>query len=219
MMLLRPALLALAPILAIALTSGSPALAAKASKLKPGNRGLESPNQPVVQHTDFVFDATPDGYNGLSREERARIADWFDAIDLGYGDRVSIADPGSYSGSGISGAVADLVGRYGLLLADRAPVTVGQAPSGSVRIVVSRATAGVPGCPGWTHQQELDTQGALTGEYGCGVNGNLAAMIANPDDLVRGRETRSALRNATSDRAIKAYRDAKPSGGGGNTLK
>ncbi|HEX7873506.1 MAG TPA: CpaD family pilus assembly lipoprotein [Sphingobium sp.] len=213
--LLRPALLALSSILAITLVTGSPAHARRSA---PTNRGLETARQPVVQRTDYVFDATPDGYNGLSSTERRRILDWFDAIDLGYGDRVSLSDAGGDAGSGVSNAMSDLVAHYGLLLADRAPATVGEAPSGSVRIVVSRASASVPGCPGWSNHAELDLQGGLSYEYGCGVNGNLAAMIANPDDLVQGRESRSALRGATASRAIKAYRDAVPTGGG-NTVK
>ena len=208
--LLRPALL----MLGIALAAGSPALA---RPQRPVNRGLEAVNQPVVQRTDYVFDATPDGYNSLSPMERRRLTDWFDAIGLGYGDRVSIADAG-YGDTRLSGTVADLVGRYGLLLADRAPATVGEVPSGAVRIVVSRATASVPGCPDWSHHAELDLTGGLSNEYGCATNGNLAAMIADPNDLVQGRDTRSALRAATANRAIKALRDAVPTGGG-NTIK
>lgn len=212
--LFRPALLLMGSALAFVLVAGSPAFA----KAKPGSRGVEAPNQPVVQRTDFIFDATPDGYNGVSREERQRMVDWFDAIELGYGDRVSIVDDGMSSRASIAGAVSSLIGQYGLLLADRAPVTVGQAASGAVRIVVSRATATVPGCPGWDHQSETDYANRLTSEYGCGVNGNLAAMVADPEDLVHGRGTRTDLRTATSSRAIKALRDATPTGNG-NILK
>ncbi|HEX7853483.1 MAG TPA: CpaD family pilus assembly lipoprotein [Sphingobium sp.] len=212
--LLRPVLLLLGTALALAMTPGAPALA----KAKPGTRGVEAPNQPVVQRTDFVFDTTPDGYSGLSPDERRRVIDWFNAIDLGYGDRVALVGDGAYAPSGVSNAVSDLVGQYGLLLAERAPATVAAAPSGAIRIVVSRATASVPGCPDWSHQNEGDFVGGLTREYGCGVNGNLAAMVADPEDLVRGRETRSPLRTATSSRAIKALRDAAPTGGG-NVLK
>ncbi|HEX7822245.1 MAG TPA: CpaD family pilus assembly lipoprotein [Sphingobium sp.] len=209
---LRPALLALGIVLAAA----SPAMARQKT---PVNRGLESTNQPVVQRTDFVFDATPDGSSGLSRSERQRVLDWFDAIALGYGDRVSIAGEGTYGSVGVSGAVADLVGQYGLLMAEGAPRTVGDAPSGAVRIVVSRSTASVPGCPNWGNRFEADIQGGLSSEYGCAVNGNLAAMVANPEDLVQGRQNRSGLRGVTSSRAINAYRNAAPSGGGGATLK
>jgi pilus assembly protein CpaD len=197
---------------ALALTPAGHAFA----KAKPGTRGLESPNQPVVQRTDFVFDATPDGSSNLSAQERARVLDWFDAIDLGYGDRVAVVDSGL---SGATNAVSDLVARYGLLLSDRAPATVGTPASGGIRIVVSRSTASVPGCPDWSHHQEADFTGGLSNEYGCSVNGNLAAMIADPEDLVRGRETRSILRGAIASRAIKAFRDAAPTGGGGTATK
>lgn len=210
--LLRSALLAAA----IVGTALSPVHAAK--KREPTNRGMEPAIQPVVQRTDFVFDATPDGYNGLSAAERRRMIEWFDAIGLAYGDRVSIADQGLYARSGVSNAVAGIVGRYGLLLADSAPITAGDVPPGAARIVVSRSTASVPGCPNWRGQYEADIQGGLSFGYGCSVNGNLAAMIANPEDLVRGATTSSDLRTVTSNRAIKAYREAAPTGNG-NALK
>lgn len=203
--LLRPALLALG----MTLVAGTPAMAERT------NRGMESVNQPVVQRTDFVFDATPDGYSGLSAAEQRRILDWFDAIHIGYGDRVAIAGDGLYAQSAVSQAISDLVARYGLLLADAAPTTAGEAPSGTVRIVVSRAVASVPGCPDWKDRFEADLQGGLSYNYGCATNGNLAAMIANPEDLVQGRETRSDLRTTTSSRAIKAYNSAQPTGAGG----
>lgn len=203
--LLHPALLALG----LTLVAGTPALA------EPTNRGMESVNQPVVQRTDFVFDAMPDGYSGLTAAEQRRILDWFDAIRLGYGDRVAIASDGLYGQSAVGQAIGDLVARYGLLLADTAPATAGEAPSGTVRIVVSRAVASVPGCPDWKDRFEADFQGGLSYNYGCATNGNLAAMIANPEDLVQGRETRSDLRTTTSSRAIKAYNSAQPTGAGG----
>jgi pilus assembly protein CpaD len=207
----RPALAAVA--LALLIGAGTDALAKKPfGEL----RGLEPVNQPVVQRTDFVFDATPDGYNGLAREEQLRIRDWFDAIDLRYGDRVTIAEGGLYAHSAAAEAVENLVKRYGLLLAGEAPRTAGEAPSGALRIVVSRATASVPACPNWGDKMEMDTRGGMSFNYGCATNGNLAAMIANPEDLVTGRDTKSELRVVKSTSAVKAYNQAPPSGGGGS---
>ena len=51
--------------------------------------------------------------------------------------------------------------------------------------------------------------------YGCGVNSNLAAMIANPQDLVFGREGSGVGDNVTSSRAVDLYRKAVPTGQGG----
>jgi pilus assembly protein CpaD len=76
----------------------------------------------------------------------------------------------------------------------------------------------VPSCPNWRDKAEFDIQGGLTSDYGCAVNGNLAAMVANPEDLVQGRRSNSDLRGAISSRAIQAYRNAAPTGNG-NTLK
>ena len=44
-------------------------------------------------------------------------------------------------------------------------------------------------------------------------------MIANPEDLVQGREGHSVYREQIGTRAVKAFRSAAPSGGGGSTLK
>ena len=51
--------------------------------------------------------------------------------------------------------------------------------------------------------------------YGCATNANMAAMVANPADLVRGqrRDTNDPL---TASKAINAYRNAAPSGAGGS---
>ncbi len=84
--------------------------------------------------------------------------------------------------------------------------------------VVTGGKASVPHCPNWV-EAGRDSAALTDPNYGCATNGNLAAMVADPQDLVQGRETRSILRTTTSSRAIKAYRDATPSGGGGNTLK
>jgi pilus assembly protein CpaD len=211
---IRPLLRSAMLVAALGL-AGTATAQVEARKEPPTNRGLESRNQPVVQRTDFVFDAMPDGYNGLSGEEQRRLLEWFDGIDLGYGDRVALANSAKYGRSRISNAVADLLGQYGLLLADGAPSTAGEATAGAVRIVVTRYTASVPGCPNWSHRAEVDLQGGLSSDYGCAINGNLAAMIANPEDLIRGRRSRSDLEGAISSRAIKAYRDAAPSGAGG----
>ena len=191
--------------LGVAMATGSPALARKKPPI-PVNRGLEPARQPVVQRTDFVFDAVPDGNGGLSRGEALRMRDWFDAIQLGYGDRIYILGDGFGPRNGASATIGDLVATYGLLVTDRAPVTLAPAPSGAVRVTVSRFVASVPGCPDWRDKSDADFQGGLSYDYGCATNSNLAAMIANPEDLVRGREHTNDRQNTVRDRAIKAYR-------------
>ncbi|HJT41255.1 MAG TPA: CpaD family pilus assembly protein [Sphingobium sp.] len=177
------------------------------------NRGVESVHQPVVSHTAFTYDvqAGPDG--GLTAAEARRLDDWFASIQLGYGDQVAIVTDAYYSPQ-LRDGIADVVARHGMLVGEDSSAAAGAAPQGSVRLVVRRASARVPGCPDWSGKSETENQLGSSSNFGCGLNGNLAAMVANPDDLVRGQSSDSDLRTATSNRAISTYRDKAPTGSG-----
>jgi pilus assembly protein CpaD len=181
------------------------------------NRGLESAHQPVVSRTDYVLDVASGSDAGLSRADASRLSSWFESLQLSYGDHVSIDAPGGESDDATRAAVASVAGRYGLLLDETAPLTSGALPAGSVRVVVSRTKAEVPGCPDWSLHSEFDFNSSTGSNHGCATNSNLAAMIADPRDLVRGREARGAVDASTAGKAIKTYRD-KPSTGA-NDLK
>lgn len=174
----------------------------------PVNRGLESVNQPVVQRTDYVFDL-PGATLGPVDEQR--LAAWFDTLHLGYGDTVSIDDRSGYGAARAS--IAAVVARYGLLLADTAPVTQGSADVTGVRVVVSRSTASVPHCPNWDRSAISEISGSSMSNFGCATNSNLAAMVANPSDLIHGQGG-SGADAMTINRAIKTYREAEPTGKG-----
>jgi len=174
------------------------------------NRSVYSERQPVVSKSNFVLDLSA-GNGGLSTAEQNRLSGWFDALELGYGDRVSIDDP-AYSTSAVAkAAVETIVAEYGLLVSETAPVTEGNVPAGLMRIVVTRTSASVPGCPDFSHRSHTDFQARTSANYGCGTNGTLAAMIANPEDLVRGQGA-DGEDQAQASKAIRAYRDKKVGG-------
>ena len=178
------------------------------------NPSLNSANQPVVQRTDYVLDLSTTG-NGLAPSEAARLSQWFASLNLGYGDRIFLDEGSGYADPASRADVARVAGSHGLLLADGTPVTAGAVQPGSVRVVVSRTAASVPGCPNW-EKGEINARTATTSpNYGCAVNSNLAAMVADPNDLVLGQSTGSTTDSATATKAIKTYRDAKPTGTGG----
>ena len=88
-------------------------------------------------------------------------------------------------------------------------MTAGAIQPGTVRVVLSRTTASVPDCPNWAGRS-----GSLSNtspNYGCAINSNLAAMVADPNDLVLG-QTGSGTDPSTTSRAIRSYRDAVPTG-------
>lgn len=176
------------------------------------NGGVDSVYQPVVQRTDYVFDLASSG-SGLAPGEAERLAGWLGSMRLGYGDKVAIDDGGD-GGTGRSQIAAE-AGRYGLLLTDRAPVTVGRVGAGTVRVVVTRTTASVPNCPDYSRQYQPDFAASTTSNFGCATNSNLAAMVADPNDLVRGQPGSGVSDPASAARAVKVYRDATPTGAGG----
>ena len=180
------------------------------------NRGLESIHQPVVTRQDYALDVATAG-NGLASGEQARLAGWLGTMRLGYGDRIAIDDP--YGARGVRDQVAQAVAPYGLLLSDDRPVTNAPVPAGAVRVVVSRMHADVPGCPDWSRDSSVDYNQNTSSNYGCATNASLAAMIANPEDLVHGRGKAGGTDPVRAGKAIDAFRRAQPSGSGGSTVQ
>jgi pilus assembly protein CpaD len=202
-------LITLAAVSALALTAGC---AAQPHTLTPANNtSLYSLHQPTVEHTNFVFDVASDR-DGVPAGEQARLGAWFDSIGLRYGDSVSIDEPRGYESSKARHDVARIAAAHGLLVADAgAPVTEGGVPSGYVRVVASRSTASVDGCPDWENP-DIESPVRTASNYGCAINSNLAAMIANPDDLVHGREASGEGAVVVAGRAVRTYRESQPTG-------
>jgi pilus assembly protein CpaD len=176
------------------------------------NRSLDSIKQPVVERSNFVLDVNASA-GGMSIPEQNRLDDWFATLDLGYGDRISIDDPTASAAT--KDAVAQIAGRYGLLLSDGAPITAGQLRPGTARIVVTRSSASVPGCPDWSGRMSANYNNATSDGFGCAVNSNLASIVANPLELIHGQEGNGETVIMTSVKAIESYRERVPTGAAG----
>jgi len=175
----------------------------------PGNKSLDSVHQPVVSHNNYVLDLAT-GSGGLSLPEQRRLAGWFDAMNLRYGDRVAIDDP--LMSDATRSDVEAVAGRYGILVRGEAPVTPGRVDAGTVRVVITRAVAAVPSCPDWSSNSAANLKNATSSNYGCATNSNLAAMVANPDHLIRGDASTGQTVIMSSTKAIESYREQKPTG-------
>lgn len=174
------------------------------------NRSLESPHQPVVEHVNYTLDVTT-GPGGLSLPEQRRLGGWFEAMDLRYGDRIAIDDP--LDNPATRSGVEALAARYGLLVTDNAPTTAGYVNSGTARVIITRAKASVPGCPDWSANSDFNPNNATSTNYGCATNSNIAAMVADPEHLLKGATGQSDTVVMSSSKAIGAYREQKSSVG------
>lgn len=175
----------------------------------PTNRTLYSVHQPVVQRTDYVLDLDQGG-DGLSQSEQDRLSAWFSSLNLGYGDLVHV--DGSYVAQATLADVMRVTGAYGLLVSQGAPVTAPAVQPGSVRIVVSRTTASVPGCPDFRFASAPGAPVSTPPNFGCAINSNLAAMVADPNDLVLGQPATPGGDAAAANKAVRIYRDRVPTG-------
>ncbi len=171
-------------------------------------KGLSSVNVPIVTRADYALDlSAPDG--SLSPSEAARLDGWFRSMVLGYGDMIYVDGSTGYS---VRDDVARVAGQYGMLVSLGAPMTPGPVPQGMVRVVVARTSASVPACPNWSKASTPNFDNASMSNFGCGVNSNLAAMVANPQDLVSGREGSGVGDTLTASKAVEQYRKAVPTG-------
>ena len=173
--------------------------------------GLATVNVPVVTSADYVFDAAAPG-GALAPGEGQRLDGWFQGLGLGYGDTIYV--DGSYAPAARS-QVAAIAARYGMMVSAGAPVTAGMVPPGSARVVVARRRAVVPNCPNWSQASQPDLNNKTTSNFGCSVNANLAEMVADPQDLVHGREGSGVGDPVTGAKAVNYYRSLAPSGSKG----
>lgn len=178
----------------------------------PQNTSLYSVKQPVVERTNMTLDVTTTTA-GLPISEQQRLNGWFETMDLRYGDRIAIENPGQ--NPAVTVAIRDLAARYGLMLSETAPVTAGYLQPGQARVVITRTTASVPGCPDWSAKSDANYTNGLSPGFGCAVNSNVAAMVADPQDLLEGKKGEIETVIATSNKAISTYRNMEPTGAGG----
>jgi len=175
-------------------------------------RGYDSVHQPVISRTQTSIDLASSA-QGLAPGERERLAGWFQALGLRYGDRIAVDDP--LDSSATRDAVQQAAASFGLLVGREAPVTEGHVNAGTARVVVMRSVATVPGCPDWSSNSESNFMSGTHSNYGCAINSNLAAMVADPEDLLHGVRAAGLSNVTTSDKAVGAYGARAPSGAAG----
>lgn len=90
-------------------------------------------------------------------------------------------------------------GAQGTLLAG------GAAGPGSVRLMIGRYVALPPNCPNWSGPGGTNAGNLPHSNFGCANATNLSAMVADPADLLRGRELAPADGTAMAA-AIARYR-------------
>ena len=177
------------------------------------NRMLNSVHQPVIERNRYVLDVETLPGGGLSIPEQRRLAGWFESLELKYGDKIAVDDP--LDSKATFASIEGVAARWGLMIGESAPITPGYVAPGGTRIIVTRTTASVPGCPDWSAKSDFSMSNRTTSNFGCAINSNLAAMVADKEHLVQGATGNGETVVMSGTKAIDSYRNAKPTGEGG----
>ena len=179
----------------------------------PHNATLYSPHMPEVSHSSLTLDLPASG-EGLAPAQRQRLADWFTAADLRYGDQLAVSDP--LDRQSTRDAVADVAASFGIaqIRSEPSPAAndrgAGAVAAGALRVILTRAHAHVPHCPDWSGNAASNPANATSTNHGCATYSNLAAMVANPDDLLHGATATGHTELMSAEKAIAAWRAAAP---------
>ncbi len=130
--------------------------------------------------------------------------------DLGRGDVVVIERAPGQLAQARALALLSGLSREGLVVS--LAVSAG-VPDGELRLQIEHAVATAPDCPNWTKPPGDDFDNTLHSDFGCATAMNLAAMVANPRDLLAGRVMGGVVGDAALA-AIHSYRKGKAADGG-----
>jgi len=157
-----------------------------------------------VNKVDFVrFDHDVMYRNGEPRPSAAemeRLTAFLRDTQTGVGDAVFVA-----------GGSPDQRRKLGAHLAsnrlDVRDVGENGAP-GRVSVIVERYIVTPPACPDWSKPVGEDFENTPGANFGCAITSNLGMMVANPGDLLRGRDPGASDGTAVTA-AIRRYREGK----------
>ena len=151
-----------------------------------------------VEFVRFDHDVVyPNGEYRASTAEMERLTTFLRDIQVGSGDAVFVAG-GSPDQRKVLGAHL----AYNRL--DVQQVGENGTP-GRVRVVVERYIVTPPNCPDWSKPMGHDSENTPGATFGCAITSNLGMMVANPRDLLRGRNPGPSDATAVSA-AIARYR-------------
>lgn len=194
----RPATLALgmtALTLLPGMVAGCASTAATSPDLAIANYDPRVRHPIMISEEPDVLDI-PVGMNGpaVSAEIETAIADWVGDYERhGTGD-ITIQVP-TASANEVAAAKTGQAAHYALVRAgvpysriQIAPYYVGDhAKAATLRLSFLRVKAVTPKCGLWPEKAPNDTANRQYYNFGCASQQNLAAMVANPADLVRPR--------------------------------
>jgi pilus assembly protein CpaD len=152
------------------------------------------------------------GAKSVAPGEIAGLSNFLRDNAVGDGDTVTVDNPKGASSLTAARQAAVLTELKALhVRAASTPATTQVA--NAVRIHITHAVVIAPQCPDWSKPEADNSDNSPSSNFGCATEADLAAMVANPADLAKGRVSGTAD-GAVLARGVELYRSGKLS----NTL-
>lgn len=165
---------------------------------------ISEPRRATASQVQYSHDVRFDG-NGFATDERERLEGFLGQINLRRSDGVYLVAVPNAQSANRKLLLADYLSGRGIDVGSRRSDFGMKIPAGdAVSIVVRRYVVTLPGCPDWSG--ELTSYNNMpTSNWSCASSTNLGLMVAEPEDLVRGRDPGLADGEASA-RSIDLYR-------------
>jgi len=147
----------------------------------------------------------------VNDSEGKRLKEFVDNAHIGETDKVYLVSGDNRFGKLRTQAIGALLAASNIKIASLpGRVGIGVPPGDAISVVISRYVVTLPACPDWTSER-FTYNNVPTSNWGCANAVNLGRMVANPGDLVRGRDPGS-FDGEYATRSIDLYRkgETKP---------
>jgi pilus assembly protein CpaD len=147
----------------------------------------------------------------LSSEESQKLSAFLDNAQVSADDHVYIEQPanGDRLAAQRVGQIAHQLAARGIGV--RTLPAKGDIPADQLTVLVERYVVTPPTCPDWTKDPVADHENEVYSNFGCANVTNLGLMVADPRDLVIGRQMGPEVGNPALA-GVARYRDGKPKG-------
>jgi len=175
------------------------ALAAAIAACAPPTQHWSHNEAPKANKVDWVqFNHAvvfPGGSTVLPAAERDLLDRFAMESAAGYGDQVRVSASGAAStpqqqalAEKREAAIIEFFRSRNVMAARGIRPRDGSPADATVNVAVGRYVVTTPKCPNWTKPPGFDPENTTGSNFGCATETNLGLMVADPGDLVRGRE-------------------------------
>jgi pilus assembly protein CpaD len=163
---------------------------------------VQAPKRNQVEPVRLVHDVRFANGAQLAPAEMAQLEGFIARHDIGYGDRVYVLTENAGSTSQRSTNVLNYMKAHGIAAAALPSV---EAQPGLVRVVVNRHIIVPPNCPDWSKSMTGEYSNLPMSNLGCSNTANFGGMLADPGELIQGRQAGPADAEGSTG-AIRRYR-------------